>query len=187
MLGIGFYLAGFPSLLSTTINPDPFHTPMPGFSTLRFLTPTPLFTHIPNADPARFWWSISGTSILLSVSQLPNIKRLFESRACQYLGKISFSLYLVHQFCLVLFGLALQKAMLGLAGVERGQAAGIEGDEGKMLYWLLCGVWLVVFTTSVFAIAAQVEKWVDAPSVRFTKWLEERCLKWYHSIGLPWQ
>jgi hypothetical protein len=77
--------------------------------------------------------------------------------------------------------------MLGLAGVERGQAAGIEGDEGKMLYWLLCGVWLVVFTTSVFAIAAQVEKWVDAPSVRFTKWLEERCLKWYHSIGLPWQ
>jgi hypothetical protein len=46
----------------------------------------------------------------------------------------------------------------------------------------VCWAWFVVFTVPVFALAAQVERWVDVPSVRFAKWLEERCSGVYKGL-----
>ena len=161
-----FYVAGLPSLLS----PIARTLPMPGFETLHSLTPMNLHME----DPSRFWWSISGVSMLLAISQLPRLKRLFESNFCQYLGKIAFSLYLIHEFCLVLFGLSLQEFMMRLTGMKP--------TAGTFGYWLLCVVWYVLFSVPVFALAAQVERWVDAPSVRFARWLEGKCLKLYKRL-----
>jgi peptidoglycan/LPS O-acetylase OafA/YrhL len=140
---------------------------MPGFETLRGLIPASVAHNM--EDPARFWWSISGGALLLSISQLPRLKAVFDSYLCQYLAKISFSLYLAHEFCIVLFGLKLQGLLMGVAGVEE-QSKGVG-------YWVVCVVWFVVFTVPVFALAAQVERWVDVPSVRFAKELEERGLR----------
>lgn len=162
---VSFYVAGFPTL----VYPEGKLNPMPGFETLRSLIPMSLNMD----DHARFWWSISGMFILLSISQLPRLKSLFETYFCQYLGKISFSLYLIHEFCLVLFGLSLQAFLMRVVGLEHG--------GNGLLYWLVCLIWYVSFTVPVFALAAQIERWVDAPSVRFARWLEGECLKLYRN------
>ncbi|KAK3906040.1 acyltransferase family-domain-containing protein [Staphylotrichum tortipilum] len=163
---VAFYIAGFPTLTFEESRTNP----MPGFETLRALIPSGPFME----DRARFWWSISGVVLLLAVSQVPRLKAVFETNVCQYLAKISFSLYLVHEFCIVLFGLKVQSFLMWLAGVDK-------ADPG-LLYWVVCWTWFVVFTVPVFALAAQVERWVDVPSVRFAKWLEERCLRVYKGL-----
>jgi peptidoglycan/LPS O-acetylase OafA/YrhL len=161
-----FYLAGFPTLVYAEAKLQP----MPGFELVRLLTPISLIME----DHSRFWWSISGVLMLLSISQLPRLKGVFESSFCQYLGKISFSLYLLHEFCLVLFGLNIQGMLMHIAGLEsRGNG---------LLYWIVCGIWYVLFSVPVFALAAQVERWVDTPSVNFAKWLEGRCLAVYRNL-----
>jgi peptidoglycan/LPS O-acetylase OafA/YrhL len=99
---------------------------------------------------------------------------MFETSFCQYIGKISFSLYLVHEFCLVLYGLRWQEFLMRVADVQP--------RANKFMYWLVCGVWLLSFTFSVFVIAARVERWVDVPSVKFAKWLEVKCLKIYRRL-----
>ncbi|TVY45482.1 hypothetical protein LOCC1_G003593, partial [Lachnellula occidentalis] len=138
---ISFYVAGLPSLWSPIARMQPY----PGFETLHALTPMNLHME----DPSRFWWSISGILMLLSISQLPRLKKLFETNFCQYMGKIAFSLYLIHEFCLELLGHHLQDFMMRLAGLEP--------TAGTFAYWLLCVVWYVLFTAPVFVLAAQVE------------------------------
>ncbi|TVY81598.1 hypothetical protein LSUE1_G003562 [Lachnellula suecica] len=157
-----FYVAGFPTLMMGEM-------PMPGFEFLLHLTPTSLHLE----DRARFLWSISGVLLLLSISQLPRLKAIFETNFSQYLGKIAFSLYLVHEFCIQLFGLGIQGILFKLTGLEP--------RANTLMYWLVCVVWYLLFTLPVFAVAAQVERWVDAPSVRFARWLEGKCLKVYRS------
>jgi peptidoglycan/LPS O-acetylase OafA/YrhL len=162
LFAVAFYVAGLPTKI---FSPE---APRPGYETLMALTPS---LHM--EDSARFMWSLSGISLLLSMSQLPSFKRVFESNLCQYLGRISFSLYLVHLSCMVIFGLKMQDWILWIFSCGR--------DETNLFYWVLCIVWFVLFSGIVFAVAAQVEKWVDAPSVRFARWLEGRCLKAYHN------
>lgn len=158
VFALALYAAGFPTLLSGI-------TLMPGFETLLSFIPMSLNME----DHARFWWTISGVSLLLSISQLPRLQKVFETNFCQYLGRIAFSLYLVHEFSIVLFGLGLQRFLLHLFGSEE--------HAYTLGYWLICGVWYLLFTFLVFALAARVERWVDAPSVRFARWLEEKCSK----------
>ncbi|KAK3304689.1 uncharacterized protein B0T15DRAFT_250712 [Chaetomium strumarium] len=154
-VAISFYLAGFPTLVYEEFRAKP----MPGFETLRALIPADLGMEY----PARFWWFVAGAVLLLSVSQVPRVKAVFDTYLCQYLAKVSFSLYLVHEFCIVLFGLRLQGFLLRVAGVE---------SQNKGLgYWTIYIVWFVLFTVPVFALAAQVERWVDVPSVKFAKCL----------------
>ncbi|KAG7286721.1 hypothetical protein NEMBOFW57_009032 [Staphylotrichum longicolle] len=165
VLALSFYVAGFPTLVFPSARADP----MPGFETLRARIPAGAASRM--EDPARFWWSVAGAALLWSVSQLPRVKAVFETYLCQYLAKVSFALYLVHEFCIVLFGLRLQGWLMWLFGV------GAAGQEKGVWYWVVCVVWFVVFGVPVFAVAAQVERWVDVPSVRFAKGVEERCLR----------
>ncbi|CAG8976649.1 hypothetical protein HYALB_00002165 [Hymenoscyphus albidus] len=163
ILIVAFYIAGLPTMGT----PETLTNPMPGFETLRALTPK----NIHLMDLGRFWWSISGVSILLCISQLPRFKRVFESNLCQYFGKISFSLYLVHEFCIIIFGLALQRTLCWLVGVQP--------KAGGFMHWVVCVIWFGMFTGIVFGISGQVERWIDRPSVMFSKWFEGRCRKWY--------
>lgn len=166
VFAVSFYVAGFPTLVYAEAKLNP----MPGFEILRLLIPMSLNMD----DHSRFWWSISGVLLLLSISQLPPLKAIFESYLCQYLGKISFSLYLIHEFCLVLFGLSLQALLMRIAYLEP--------HERNFVYWLVCGIWFILFTLPVFALSAQVERWVDVPSVKFAKWLETKCLNIYKNL-----
>jgi hypothetical protein len=55
----------------------------------------------------------------------------------------------------------------------------VESHAHTLQYWVVCGVWYGLFTLLMFALAARVERWVDMPSVKFARWLEEKCLKLY--------
>jgi len=164
VFAVAFYVAGLPTTAVGNIE-----DPRPGYETLMALTP-PLNVE----DRGRFMWSLSGVALLLSISQLPYLKRVFESGFCQYLGRISFSLYLIHLSCMVLFGLKMQEMILWLNPSGH--------DETTVFYWVLCVVWFALFTVPVFAVSGCVEKWVDAPSVRFARWLEGKCKVMYQSL-----
>ncbi|KAG0645284.1 O-acetyltransferase -1 [Hyphodiscus hymeniophilus] len=71
LFAISFYVAGFPTLVYEEAKVKP----MPGFETLRSLTPMSLYME----DHSRFLWSLSGVSILLSISQVPKLKEIFET------------------------------------------------------------------------------------------------------------
>jgi peptidoglycan/LPS O-acetylase OafA/YrhL len=165
IFAVAFYAAGFPTL----VYDEGKQNPMPGFELLRAIIPTSLAME----DHSRFIWSLSGVALLASISQLP-IKGMFETYFCQYLGKISFMLYLMHEFCLILFGLRFSEILMAITGVVP--------KSGTFVYWLVCGTWFWTFTAIVFALAAQAERWVDAPSVKFAKALERRCLRLYKSL-----
>ena len=165
IFAVAFYAAGFPTL----IYDEGKQNPMPGFEVLRAIIPTSLALE----DHSRFIWSLSGVALLASISQLP-IKAMFETNFCQYLGKISFMLYLMHEFCLILFGLRFSEILMAITGVVP--------KSGTLVYWIVCATWFWMFTAVVFALAALAERCVDAPSVRFAKALERRCLKVYKSL-----
>ena len=79
---------------------------------------------------------------------------------------------MLHHFCTDIFGLRMQAFLLHLAGLQ---------DYAEISsYWLVCGVWYVLFTVLVFALAGQVARWVDQLSVRFARRLEEKVL-----VALP--
>jgi peptidoglycan/LPS O-acetylase OafA/YrhL len=141
-----------------------YEKPIPGYETLVSLTPK-IFSMETEAA-SRFWWSLSGPSLLLSISQLSSLKILFETGFAQYLGKISFCLYLIHNFCVVLFGIAIKNFLMDIVGLDPNM------KEGGLVYWVMCAVWFGIFTTLVFALAAAAERWVDRPNVRFSKWFE---------------
>lgn len=163
LFSISFYVAGFPPLSV----PEAFTRPKPGYTLLYNLIPGFLTFE----DPGRFWWSTSGVLLLLSISQLPVLKRVFETNVCQYLGKISFSLYLIHTYCVLVFGLSIQHGLMWITGVQE--------HAGTVGYWSLCVIWYAIFTTVVFGLAAVFERAIDQPSVRFARWLEVKTLrKW---------
>ncbi|KAE9374627.1 hypothetical protein N431DRAFT_336301 [Stipitochalara longipes BDJ] len=169
LFAVAFYVAGLPTF---TLG-DASLKPIPGFETVRWLTPSWLRME----DQARFMWSLSGIALLLSISQLPRLKAVFETNFCQYLGRISFSLYLIHLFCLVLFGLKLQEFLMYLTFLEPHDLISVDSYDDTLRYVLVCGVWYVLNTLLLFASAAQFERWVDRPSVRFAKWLDGKCVK----------
>jgi len=169
---VAFYVAGLPALWSDKA----YEQPMPGYETLVSLTPKVFSMETEAAS--RFWWSLSGPSLLLSISQLPSLKAFFETNFAQYLGKISFCLYLIHNFCVVLFGIAIKNFLMGIVGLDPNM------KEGGLVYWVMCAVWFGIFTTVVFALAAVAERWVDRPNVRFSKWLEGYCSRYMQkSVG----
>ncbi|OQE89710.1 hypothetical protein PENNAL_c0013G03730 [Penicillium nalgiovense] len=47
--------------------------------------------------PSRCWKTVGSVLLVYAISELSLLQRLFNARPIQYLGKISFSLYLVHQ------------------------------------------------------------------------------------------
>ncbi|PBP20409.1 acyltransferase [Diplocarpon rosae] len=163
---LAMYITGFPTLSS----PGVHEAPMPGFEGLHAMIPWSLNME----DHARWWWSLSGVAVLFCISQLAALKSLFETYFCQYLGKIAFSLYLMHQFCIILFGLFFQNSLLAIFGVAT--------HSMTWAYWALCLLWYVPFTLLTFALAAQVERYVDAGSVKLARWLEGKCLDVYRDL-----
>jgi len=92
VLLVGGYLGSFPAW-----HPDW----SPGYAWLLPYTP---FGY-PLAE--RFWSGIGAVLFVSAVSQLPLLVKLYSSAVAQYLGKISFSLYLVHFWCVQGYGVAI--------------------------------------------------------------------------------
>ncbi|KAH7139763.1 acyltransferase family-domain-containing protein [Dactylonectria estremocensis] len=148
------------SILALYLLSQPSHrrAETPGWVTLDSMIP-----EYWDNDRKRYWQGFGAGLFLLSVGHSAFWQRIFTADAVQYLGKISYALYLVHsrltrwlQFILLRF------VFFYLTGAE--------GDNYYRGFWLgTCLVIpVVIWCADVFWRA------VDIPIVKFSKWVEKK-------------
>ncbi|KAL2127392.1 hypothetical protein VTI74DRAFT_10818 [Chaetomium olivicolor] len=171
LLIIGMYLAGVPShdLEVKTLRANP------GWTLLSYLKPQAVF------DYKWFYLFWAGNMIVACVPRIAWLKRFFESRFCQFLGRISFALYLVHGPLMYAVGdrVYYMVGWVRAAGDQHEQIAGWAnrfplprvGPMGLELSFLLPNLFLLPLTLYV---ADVVTRMVDEPAVKFAAWLYKR-------------
>ena len=142
----------------------------PGWYWLSFLKPQAVF------DPKWFFLFWAAVFLVASTPHIHWLKRFFETRFCQYLGRVSFSLYLVHGPVLWTLGDRLYAAV---GWPKDSRTKNIPdwvdifilpktGPMGLEISFLLPHLILLPVT---FYVAEVVTRALDEPSVRFPQWL----------------
>ena len=156
----------------------------PGWYYLSFLKPQAVY------DAKWFFLFWGAVFIVASIPHIPWIKRFFDGRFCQYLGRISFALYLVHGPVLWTLGDRLAAAVgwpkepryehltgwIDKFPLSKGGPLGLEPAS------LLPHIILLPVTLYVAEI---VTKAVDEPSVRFPQWLYKLVTAGGQTMKLP--
>jgi peptidoglycan/LPS O-acetylase OafA/YrhL len=117
------------------------------------------------AEKYRYWQTIGSFSFVLSVNRLPLLQKPFNTPLVQYLGKISYALYLMHGPVMHVVGYLIQKAAW--------QITGHETDSAYLAGFILAALFnipLVIWAADVFW------RFVDAPSVKFARWFENKLI-----------
>ncbi|KAF4120677.1 Acyltransferase family [Geosmithia morbida] len=174
MLALSIYLGGVPSENNDVDNLAKNR----GWYYLSYLKPQAVF------DYKWFYLFWAATLLVASVPRIRWLRRFFETSACQYLGRISYALYLVHGPVIAVVGDRLYLA----AGweLEDESRANIpwwfnkmalprKGPMGLELSFLLPHIILLPLT--IF-LAELVTRGIDGPSVRFASWV-------YRSVSSP--
>ncbi|PGH00250.1 hypothetical protein AJ79_08264 [Helicocarpus griseus UAMH5409] len=163
--GASIYLGGVPSR-NADIN---VLKSSPGWSLLSHLKPQAVF------DYKWFYLFWAATLLVASLPRIQRLKAFFETRFNQYLGRISFSLYLVHGPVLWTLG---DRVYAATGWLRESHAVNFPGwinrfplpkvgPLGLELGFLLPQVILLPFTLWLAEIATRV---IDEPSVRFAQW-----------------
>lgn len=151
LFGCGFYLAGLPPASA----PFEFDVkPKPGYEI--FYKYYPSYWIVRMTDQTRWYWYWSGTFTVVSISQLPWIQSVLNTRFCQWLGKISFSLYLIHAAVLSALSTPLQNIITT-----------VTGHKG-----VLCLLEFTIMTPLIVILSGVLERYIDRPSVKFAKRVE---------------
>ncbi|KAF9879906.1 hard surface induced protein [Colletotrichum karsti] len=129
----------------------------PGYKTLAAMAPS----QFPQAD--KFWIPLGAVILVFAVDRTPILQRLFTNRFTQYLGRISYAIYLVHGSLLWLYGWPLIAFFMPLTG------SGTNAQYG----W---GVFLptICFFPVVICVADFAQRFVDAKMVSFSVWFEKK-------------
>jgi peptidoglycan/LPS O-acetylase OafA/YrhL len=128
-----------------------------------------------------FYLLFASAFLVASVPRIRWLKSFFETRFCQYLGRISYALYLVHGPVLWTFGDRLYTAFGWHLEEQRANlhpwvdklALPKAGPMGLEVSFLVPNLILLPLTIWV---AELVTRLVDEPSVRFAQWLYARML-----------
>ncbi|OAA66480.1 Acyltransferase 3 [Niveomyces insectorum RCEF 264] len=181
-LVVSLYLAGVPSETNSLEN----LRANPGWHWLSYLKAQAVF------DPKWFYLFYAASFLVACVPRIRWLRRFFETRFCQYLGRVSYALYLVHGPILSTLGdrvyamtgwvppIELHQRMLApyanLIPIPRMGPMGLEAS------FLLPHILLLPVT---FWAADIVTRFVDEPTVRFTNWLYKRTLRGGGGSGTP--
>lgn len=161
----------------------------PGFRLLHKLTPSSVVSiGADDLAPQRFWFGLSALGLVWAIAQLDGLQKPLESRVCQYLGRISYALYLVHGPMLNM----VQGLIIGRAGVAsfgaRGHAgyraavagAGLKGIIGtgsptqQLIVWALG---IITMGPFIMCTADLFSKVVDGPVMAAARRFEAWCLE----------
>ncbi|TGO32743.1 hypothetical protein BHYA_0292g00120 [Botrytis hyacinthi] len=131
---------------------------IPFLSTLNAHTPEPY-------SGQRVWFCLAAFQIVLACTQLTSLQSLFNLPIPQYLGNISYALYLTHNLCLTIleprFGPLFENTI------------GKDSFIGRHAFW---GAGLLVYGPIILWTADVFWRAVDVPSTKFARWLESKCL-----------
>ncbi|KAI2602078.1 acyltransferase [Hypoxylon sp. NC1633] len=114
------------------------------------------------SDKYRYYQMIGSIMFVFCTARSSSWQRVFNSPPVQYFGRISYALYLMHGPVLHTAGYMVQRRMWQLTGTD-----GYAYNWGFALASCV-NIPLVIWAADVFWRA------VDAPTVRFTKWLEAK-------------
>ena len=169
---VSMYLSGVPSL-DTNINKL---AQMPGWYYLSLLKPQAVL------DYTSFYLFVASVSLIAAIPRLPWLKAFLEIRFNQYLGHISYSLYLVHGpvlwtigdrlYCAV--GYTRKTQFLPLQGWIDAFPLSKAGPLGFEPAILLPQLILIPLT---FWVAEVVTKVFDENSVKFARWVYKMTLE----------
>jgi peptidoglycan/LPS O-acetylase OafA/YrhL len=110
----------------------------------------------------RYYTSWSAILIVWSTSNHRMLQRIFNNSFSQYLGKISFSLYLIHGSVIHTLGYSLLETSWRVIGEDR--------KETCFVVMAACVTVVSIWWADVFV------RLVDVPSVTFARWLEGKCI-----------
>lgn len=147
----------------------------PGWHYLSYLKPQAVF------DYKWFFLFWAATFLVASIPRIPWLKSFFETRFCQYLGRISFSLYLVHGPVIWTLG---DRIYAATGWGREANAMGIQswinrfplpktGPRGLEFGYLAPQIILFPFT---FWLAELVTKLFDEPSNKFCQWMYAKAM-----------
>ncbi|KAI4723982.1 hypothetical protein E4T49_08278 [Aureobasidium sp. EXF-10728] len=142
----GIYIGGQPEIAGE-------HAP--GWTLLYSLIPS--YIH----DRNRYWCGWGALLLVWSTSNSPMLQRIFTARLSQYMGKISFALYLAHGFVIHTVYYSLLPVVWGVVG-----------RETKVQREVSFGIALCVVTVVLVCVSDIFMRCVDGPSVKFARWLE---------------
>ncbi|EXF73129.1 acyltransferase [Colletotrichum fioriniae PJ7] len=171
LFAVSMYLGGVPSYTGD-VNKMRDNR---GWYYLSFLKPQAVF------DYKWFYLFWAATLLVSAVPRIWWLKRFFETRFCQYLGRISFALYLVHGPVLGTLGDRLYTAVGYHKETERQHLAHLVdrfplpkiGPLGLEPAFLIPHVIILPVT---LWIAEIVTRFIDEPSVRIAQWLYRKTL-----------
>ncbi|ORY68778.1 acyltransferase [Pseudomassariella vexata] len=129
---------------------------MPGWQFLGTLIPEWF------SDKYRYWQMIGSVIFVFCVARSPQWQSVFNTSFVQYFGRISYAIYLMHGPVMHTIGYIIEKWAWSLTGTE-----GYAYNTGFILASFI-NIPLVIWAADVFW------RGVDAPTVRFTKWLESK-------------
>ncbi|KAI0842548.1 acyltransferase [Hypoxylon sp. FL0890] len=123
-----------------------------------------LGTYIPEwfSDKYRYYQMIGSIMFVFCTARSTSWQRVFNSAVVQYFGRISYALYLMHGPVMHTVGYMVEKRAWDYTGTE-----GSSYNWGMVLASVI-DIPLVIWAADIFWRA------VDAPTVRFTKWLETK-------------
>ena len=141
----GLYLAGMTSW-------DPEITP--GYETLMWIVPN-----------SYRWHTLGCFMLVWSVRNSDDIQIVFTNRFAQYLGKISYALYIVHGNVRRTLTYSMMPTLLALTN----------GKESLFGYAITIMISIAFTYPVTFFLADLFWRGVDIPSVKFAKWVETKC------------
>jgi peptidoglycan/LPS O-acetylase OafA/YrhL len=180
MLALAIYLGGCPAHQSDVYE----LRKNPGWYLLSFIKPQAVF------DVKWFFLFWASVFLVASTPHISWLKRFFETRFCQYLGRVSFSLYLVHGPVLWMIGDRLYAAVgwpkdsrfINIPQWVNAFPLPKAGPLGLEVAFLVPHLILLPLT---FYLAEVVTRAFDEPSVRFPQWLYKTATPASRPVRLP--
>ncbi|RFU31326.1 hypothetical protein B7463_g5002, partial [Scytalidium lignicola] len=113
----------------------------------------------------RIWFCLGAFQIVGACTQVRTLQRLFASPVPQYLGNISYALYLMHNVCL--------QSLQPQFGPFIDEYIGTATLGARHMVWL---TGLVLYLPVIICVSDLFWRVVDIPTVKLARWLEGKCV-----------
>ncbi|RKF62483.1 putative hard surface induced protein [Erysiphe neolycopersici] len=114
-------------------------------------------------NSAKVWFCLGAIQIVIACTQISWLKNILNMSIPQYLGNISFPLYLTHNLCLT----TLEPRIIPILDKVIGKTS----FWGRHLFWI---AGLLIYFPVIIIISDLFWRMVDIPSVKFAHWLESK-------------